>query len=212
MFKYRLYLWSVLNKMIAKLEHQRSDIKFLLIKGEHPCHIYETLHKGIGDVWLLCFASYRWVSQFYSGWTSVCDKPSSGKPAGAVIPAMAGNSDVFLVQGHQVTKQVERISIDKGSACKNIFFYKQIRMSQANGTRLSRQLIGIPSWQNSHSVNHFKGMHLWTEISLVTQYECIMLNLKQEFCRWKQASSLGHRSLNCLLLLVRSCWFCSYDV
>ena len=56
--------------MDSELENQRAVMKFLLLEGEKPCHIFQRLQKRFSKACISCSTFYSWVSQFREGRTS----------------------------------------------------------------------------------------------------------------------------------------------
>ena len=98
-----------LNKVSARAtmnskEHS-SVIKFLLLKGEKPCYIFQRLQKSFSKACLACSTFYSLVSQIREGRTSVKDKPRPGRPGEAVTTTMVANVEVFANKDHRMTLQ-----------------------------------------------------------------------------------------------------------
>ena len=78
------------------LEEQRSVIKFLLLEGEKPSHIFERLQKSFSKACISRSTFYCWVSQFRSRQDKCEGQASTGRPAEAVTPTMVANVEVFI--------------------------------------------------------------------------------------------------------------------
>ena len=60
--------------MDSKLEEQRCVIKFLLLEGEKPSHIFQRLQKSFSKACTSRSTFYSWVSQFREGRTDERNK------------------------------------------------------------------------------------------------------------------------------------------
>ena len=70
--------------MDSKLEKQRSVIKLLLLEGQKPCDIFQSLQKSFFKACISRSTCYSWVSQFRERRTSMRDKPRPGRSSSFV--------------------------------------------------------------------------------------------------------------------------------
>ena len=91
--------------MELELEEQRSVVKFLLLEGKKPCHIFQRLQKSFSKACVYRPTFYSWDSQFREGRTCVRDKPWPARPAESMTPTMVANIEVLVNKDRRVTLQ-----------------------------------------------------------------------------------------------------------
>ena len=140
--------------------------------------------------------------------TSVRDKPRPGRPAEAVAPTMVTNVQGFVNKDSRMPLQEVAYQFSIGKASTRKIRYGRLVLG---GCRNRLQKIKmLPGWQRKIcGVLTIMKTSVLTVLSLRLKCRVSMLNLKQKLSQSSGNELVLHlpRSLSCLHLPARLCWF-----